>query len=500
MIRSDDADVLVVGGGLAGLRAALASAAKGANTVLVSKTAPGRGCNSVLAGGGFSLAAPGFTMEDHVAATLKAGKHLNDPDLVAALAANAPKEIELLQSAGVPMHPHKNGYRVRASSDRLPPGRVCMRKLARMVLGHGKIRVIPHAFVARLLVEENTARGVVALGRDGSIWTIRSKATILATGGAGALFARNDNAAGATGDGYALASEAGLPLHHMEFIQFYPLAFAETGLANAIVFPPVPAEARMVDAEGRDILKKHGVDADLNGFALVSSRDRASHIVYKESSEKGVWLDYTGVPDSTWTRHPLTLFPVRKFDFRQRPFRIAPVAHFFMGGIRITPHGETAVRALFAAGEVASGLHGANRLGGNALAECLVFGAKAGLAAADYAGGSTSRPTTFRTGSWVASQLSGRADGFAKRRAASLLGIIRDVAWRCAGPVRNEGMMRKGLSRLNEVEDSLERITAGDIAALTAKKQAAIGVVVLRAVLNASLARRESIGAFQRDD
>ena len=139
----------------------------------------------------------------------------------------------------------------------------------------------------------------------------------------------------------------------------------------------------MVTTSGEDILRKHGINDIYD--AVIRSRDQFSAILYQESLTGPVYMDYRKVPVSLWGKQPLSLLTKLKFDFRRQPFAISPAAHFFMGGVGVDENAQTSLPGLFACGEVVSGLHGANRMGGNALTECLVFGRVAGRHAAQYA-------------------------------------------------------------------------------------------------------------------
>jgi len=499
-VRSFETEVLVIGSGLAGLRAALEAARNRAAVMVVSKGSIGGACNSALAGGGFTMAAGTFTEEDHVAETLGAGKNLNDLPLVQELAAKGRDAARFLEAEGIDLSPQRTGYRVydrkKWESGGTLGGSVLMGKMRQEVLANGRITVLPHFFVGKILSEEGRATGVAGIDAGGSPCVISCRAMVLAAGGGGGIYRRSDNHKGALGDGYAVALEAGLSLAHMEFVQFYPLGFAEPGLPQAIIYPPFPKEARILDNGGNDFLKKHHFSMTLPEF-MISSRDRASLLIYQESRKGAVFLDYTRVPHEKWREYPLSLFPKGRFDFTRKPFRISPVAHFFMGGIPITPRGETAMKGLFAAGEVTAGVHGANRLGGNALTECLVFGARSGLSAVEYAGAAQRGRPSPGADAWLRSFRGGRGG---KEKIAPLLRRIREIAWTCAGPVRNDEGMKKGLSLLEEVGKALGALEADPGADAIARKGAENSLIVLRAVLTSSLERKESVGAFQRDD
>jgi fumarate reductase (CoM/CoB) subunit A len=501
--RTLETDVLVIGGGLAGLRAAIAAARNGVPTILVSKSSIGAGCNSVLAGGGFAMAVSGVTTEDHAKVTLRTGQHVNDRKLVQKLVENGAKEADFLKDAGVRLAPQPHGCRVdtetNAGGGKITGGHILMKIITQEARRHEHIRFIPHFFVHSILLSGHTVTGVIGFEKDGSPCLISCKAIILAAGGGAGVYARNDNCKGIVGDGYALAMDVGLSLTDMEFVQFYPLGFAEPGLPQAIIFPPIPAEAWMHDAEGTDFLKKYGMEMKLNDF-LITARDRAAYLIYKESQQAAVFLNYTRVPDKKWANYPLRLFPAQRFNFKKKPFRIAPVAHFFMGGVKISVAGETDVQGLFAAGEVTAGVHGANRLGGNALTECLVFGAQSGVSAADYAKSVLPKRSAFKPEQWLSALLREKADANVRATLSGIMRRMRDIAWTYAGPVRNETEMRKGLSLLEEMAMALDRVAVSSTIDLVLRKEAANSLLVTKTVFVSSLSRQESIGAFQRDD
>jgi fumarate reductase (CoM/CoB) subunit A len=494
---------LIVGSGLAGLRAAIAAARNGVSTTVVSKSSIGAGCNSILAGGGFAMAVSGVTAEKHTKATLMAGQYVNDRELVRKLVASGVQEADFLQEVGVDVSPQPFGCRVdrvaNTSAGKITGGQILMRKMTEAARRQEQIRLVPYFFVYKILLSGDRVSGVIGFEKDGSHCLISCKAIILATGGGAGVYARNDNCRGILGDGYTLAMDVGISLTDMEFVQFYPLGFAEPKLPQTIIYPPIPPEARIYDAQGIDFLEKYRIAMDLHNF-IMTARDRASYLIYQDSQRDGVFLDYTGVPDDLWDAYPLSLFPTQRFSFRKKPFRISPVAHFFMGGIKTGVAGETDVPGLFAAGEVTAGVHGANRLGGNALTECLVFGAESGFSAAEYAKSRPLERTAFNGEQWLIALLHGKPNAKARTDLSATLRKIRDIAWTYAGPVRNETGIKKGLSLLEEMAGALNRVEVNNTIELVSKKETANSLLVTKAVLLASLARQESIGAFQRND
>jgi aspartate oxidase len=255
-----------------------------------------------------------------------------------------------------------------------------MSVLAASLRGRDGVRALTGLQVRRLLLAEGRVAGLEGMDAQGRVQRIGAKTVILAAGGAGAVYAVNDNMKAIMGQGYTLAAQAGLPLMDLEFVQFYPLVLVEPGLPAVMLYPPYPAEARLINAAGEDILARHGLD-DVN-LAIMSLRDKLSKIMAAEAQAGPVRMDFTQVPAEHWPNYPLALLGHMRFDFRRRPAAVMPGAHFCMGGVATDAQGQTAVAGLFACGEMVWGLHGANRRGGNALTECLVSGRLAGRGAA----------------------------------------------------------------------------------------------------------------------
>jgi succinate dehydrogenase/fumarate reductase flavoprotein subunit len=211
-------------------------------------------------------------------------------------------------------------------------------------------------------------------------------------------------------------------------------------------------------------------------------------------------MDYTRVRDEQWQKYPLNLFPQKKFDFKKNLFGIAPLAHFFMGGVKVGSSGETNMKGLFAAGEVTGGVHGANRMGGNSLAECLVFGAKAGHGAAEYAKSLVPGKTPSIPDDWPGNLLGGTPALKGSPKVLARLRALRDLAWRCAGPLRNEKAMKEGISSIESWQQNLKDLDVSQTSDLILKRELETSLLVLKAILTASLVRKESRGAFQRED
>jgi len=499
-------DILVIGSGLSGIVSAFEAEKSGLSVSLAGKFTIGMGTNTSMANGAFTVVNSRFSKEDHLKATLESGKGLNTLRLVETLVENGPDAMEVFREHGVPLVEWGMGYSVaRPENSSQLPGVLLIKKLLERLKGRS-IQLLPGLVIFDLVVEEGEIRGAFGFFKDGRPCLIRSTAVILAAGGAGAIYRRNDNQRSILGDGYTLALRAGLSLFDLEFVQFYPLVLAEPRLSTFIFLPPYPKEIRLFDEKGEDLLKKLDIREDLNR-AVVTQRDRLA-IALCEASQRGdVYVDLTGVPEKKWEHYPLNFLKKSKFPFHERSFLVSPAVHFFMGGVEIDETGKTALPGLFAAGEVVWGVHGANRLGGNALTECVVFGIAAGRSAAEYgcvkgSGHGTSNlfsePSKKR---WER-----KANAYIKKRRGmfdptrDLLKDLKDIAWRYAGPIRGEESLREGLDRLASTEKRIERVYPATLKDLFKKRDLENAALLLRAILKGSLLRRESRGSFYRKD
>ena len=499
-------DILVIGSGLAGILSALEAEKFGLKVLLVGKFAIGMGTNTSMANGAFTASNSRFSKEDHLRATLESGRGLNQVQLVKTLIEKGPDAMEGLRNYGVPMVERGIGYVVdRPEASSQLAGVLLIKALVER-LKNSSIKVLPGLVIFDLIVEEGEVRGAFGLLKDGKPCVIQSKAVVLTTGGAGAIYRRNDNQKSILGDGYALALRAGLPLFDMEFVQFYPFVLAEPRLSNFILLPPYPKEIRLFNEKREDLFEKLGIGRDLNR-AIITERDRVS-LVLQEASQKGdVYFDLTQVPKEKWERYPLNFLRKSKFPFRERPFLVSPAVHFFMGGIEIDEHGKTGLPGLFAAGEVVWGIHGANRLGGNALTECAVFGIIGGQSAAEYVrqNGGGESPANLLSETSVRKWERKSRNYLKKKRGpfdhpVDLLVNLKDLAWKYAGPIREDGLMKEGLAQLASLEKRIERVYPATLRDLFRKRDLENVALLLKAILNGSLLRVESRGSFFRKD
>jgi aspartate oxidase len=483
-------DVLVIGSGAAGIMASLKATRMGCKVMLASKASMRSG-NSALAGGGWLTPSKDFAPDEYVELVMEAGKKINDAKLVRILAQRGEAMIKALKEMGVPLarRSERSWFMEMGTSTKVP-GLVFMGVLLEHIKDE-RITALPWFSIIELLLEEGRVSGALGISKKEGHVAINAQSVVLATGGGGGIYRRHDNNRRILGDGYWLAFLVGLPLRDMEFVQCYPLGLAEPHVPPMIVLPPFPKEARAIDSKGEDLIKKHGLQFDLNE-SIVKYRDQFTVILSREMEKGKVYLDYTGVPEKKWEGFPLNRLGRINPDFRNRPFSIAPVVHFLMGGVQIDDRAQTAIPGLFAAGEVTSGVHGANRVGGNALTECGVFGDIAGESAARHAMG-------VRRGKLKQEMVRGEFPWKHETEGRrELFREVQNVSWTHAGPIRNAKSLQEGLSRVSEMERRLAGLEKkGGSLELNEVKGS---VLISKAIMRASLEREESRGAFYRED
>src|SRR5947209_17761713 len=407
-------DVLIIGGGGAGLRAAIAVAEVNPrlNVAVISKVYPMRSHTVSAEGGAAAVIKTGDTLDDHAYDTISGGDWLCDQDAVEAFVQEAPEELLRLEHWGCPWSRDPDGHiAVRAfggmkkertwfAADKT--GFHMLHTLFQTTLKYTAIARYDEWFVTKLLVDDSRVQGAVAIEiMSGKTLAITAKAVILATGGCGRVFPFTTNASIKTGDGMALAYRAGAPLKDMEFVQYHPTGLPFTGI---LITEAARSEGGwMINRESYRYLQDYDLGKPEPKPVLRSMelgpRDRLSQAFVKEMEKgrtlKGPYGDYVHldirhlgekVIDKKLPFVRELCLKYENIDPVKEMIPVRPVVHYMMGGVSTDIHGATPLKGLYAAGEAACvSINGANRLGSNSCTECLVFGARAGKAVAAFA-------------------------------------------------------------------------------------------------------------------
>jgi succinate dehydrogenase / fumarate reductase, flavoprotein subunit len=528
--RSDErraaASVLVIGTGAAGLRAAIELAERGVQVLCVGKRRRDD-AHTVLASGGINAALgtmdPEDSWEQHAADTLREGYWLSDPASVELLCREAPAAIEDLVRWAARFEREEDGrltqrffgahrYRRTCFAGDYT-GREIQRVLVRRAAEVG-VEVRDDLYVTRLLVHDGRVFGAYGFDvDDGSRWLIVADAIVLAAGGHTRIWRRSSSRRDEnTGDAMRLAAEAGCRLRDMELVQFHPtgMVFPEES-AGTLVTEAVRGEGGILrNAGGERFMERYDPER-----LELSTRDRVALANYTEIAQGrgtehgGVLLDVSHLDRDLILRRLPRMYrqfvDLAMLDITTTPMEVAPTAHYSMGGVLVDPETHaTDVGGLFAVGECATGVHGANRLGGNSLAECLVFGRVVGIEAARWSGALDvqvrDRAAVDEAREEVDELLARRGDEFAR----PLQRALRDVMSEGCGVVRSENGLRDGLARVRELE---ERTTALEVrpdlagyADLAHALDLRGSLLAARATLECALERRETRGAHNRVD
>ncbi|MEU9994225.1 L-aspartate oxidase [Streptomyces sp. NPDC050848] len=508
---SIDADVVVVGSGVAGLTAALRCTAAGLRTVVVTKARLDDGSTRWAQGGIAAALGEGDTPEQHLDDTLVAGAGLCDTEAVRLLVTEGPDAVRRLIATGADFDKTADGeialtregghHRRRiAHAGGDATGAEISRALVEAIRDRG-VRTIEHALVLDLLKDAEGRTAGVTLhvmgeGREDGVGAVHAPAVVLATGGMGQVFSATTNPAVSTGDGVALALRAGAEVSDLEFVQFHPtVLFLGAGSEGQqpLVSEAVRGEgAHLVDADGvRFMLGQHEL-------AELAPRDIVAKAIMRRMRERNalhMYLDARHFGAEMWaTRFPTILAACRAhgIDPVTEPIPVAPAAHYASGGVRTDLNGRTTVPGLYACGEVAcTGVHGANRLASNSLLEGLVFAERiSDLIAADLAGQNVERPPVVPAHARVMPVL-----------APKLRADIQRIMSANASVLRSEESLLRAAGALETLAmDAVTNHLAEAVEPCTESWETANLLEVSEALVTTALAREETRGCHWRED
>jgi succinate dehydrogenase/fumarate reductase flavoprotein subunit len=508
-------EVLVIGGGAAAMRAAIAAHDAGAQVCIVSKQTPGHSGNTVIARSGHS--AP-FAAEDtpdlFFADILKGGEEVNHQPMVRALSAEGCARIEELMAWGVPFLQRNGRIETQPSAGhRHPRGCYTVRNIAtevarpvRAQVDQRGIPVLDHIILHEALVDSGRCKGAVGMHRsNGEPYAVHAAATILATGGGAEVYAQTTNVTGVTGDGLAMALRAGVELVDMEFVQYYPVALrwpVTRLLASPTLFP---LGAKLYNKFGERFM------AALPQGTENVTRDIRSRAIFREIAagrgvdDDAVIMSLADIDAADFQRYApdmAHIAAIKNVDYRTARFLVRPEAHFFCGGIRTDAFGATALPGLYAVGEAAGGCHGANRLANNAFTECYVFGKRAGEHAANDGKsqkGHAPVPESLlqdclRRLQQRTRQASGTQELQAVRRA------LRQCLWERVGVVRSASTLQTALQTIRTLAEQAQACCGDRAATMVRCLELDNLLITAEAITLAALYREESRGTHYRED
>jgi fumarate reductase (CoM/CoB) subunit A len=503
-------DVLVIGGGGAGLRAAIEAKESGADVIIVSKSRVGYGNNTFISKGTFAAATGWQDSRDnpevHMKDSVIGGCFINEQRLLRVVTQQAEEQISFLEKRGIKFFKRQGKIRLTHTPGHSYPRHVRgehhtgsdftlpLREYANRI----GILFSEKVFITKIFTSRDRIAAATGINHDGRFLTFIAPCIILATGGFAQVYLNNNNAAGMTGDGHALAFELDTPLMDMELIQFYPTALGTLGrrlfLYEGFVFQ---AGAVMRNNKGDDIIGKHGLSDP-----MIMTRDRLTRAIMQEiiagqDVNGGIIIDLSTADDEKLNRL-LHLLPSVNLS-QTRKLVAAPTAHFCMGGIIIDENAETSIPGLFAAGEVCAGVHGANRLGGNALTEVFTMGGIAGRRAALQA--QKIRQTNFPKKEL--DEEKSRLEGLLSAGEHDLRKVRQDlkkVMWLKAGIIRKKEDLEEALERIGGLTEYLPRAQIRDGRGLIKYLEVCNMVLLSEMVCRAALQRTESRGAHYRSD
>ncbi len=515
-------DVLVIGGGGAGLMAAYEASKHPVRVAVANKGRIQRTGVTIMAPGAIAAVDDrwkheGDSKELHVADTIKGGGYLNDQAMVRLMAGRAPELVLELERMGALFQRDEKGasYLLRIDGGHSLPRCPYLedrtgKEMVKAMAGALRKRHVPvyeDIMITRLILRDGAVRGAAGIGlNDGVPVLFECACVILATGGAGAMYANTDNSIDLTGDGYALALRAGAALRDMEFVQFYPVGFlfppALKGMLAGLLY-----YCRLYNAAGERFMEKYDPER-----LELSTRDRVSRAIMQEAAEGrgsplgGVYMDLTFQDPGFIAKATPALYATYRnigIDPQTQRIEIAPTVHFFMGGMDVDLNWHSRVPGLFGAGEVCGGMHGGNRLSQNALAEILVAGHIAGKSAAEYAGDTERRPLPP---SETAVEAELAADILKPRRGlhpAAVKARLKQVMWEKAGVFRTDASLREALNLIGELAATPVAVPEADgymNRALAETLENRNMLLTARAVILSALERRESRAAHFRSD
>lgn len=512
-------DVVVVGAGLAGLRAAIEASEKGADVAVLSKLHPVRSHSDQAQGGINASLSEDDSWEKHAFDTIKGSDYLADQDAVELMCKDAPRAVIEIERWGaifsraltgrIAQRPFGGAGFPRTCFAADKTGHVLQTTMYEQTMRNG-IRVYEEWFVTSLVVEDNACKGLTAIEIvTGEVHAVQAKAVILAAGGAGQVYSKTTNSLSTTGDGIAIAYNAGVPIEDMEFVQFHPTTLYHS---NILVSEGARGEGGyLVNAQGQRFMEKYAPDKMELAPRDIVSRAIETEIREGRGFEDGyVHLDLRHLGEAKINERLPTIRELAIYfagvDPVKEPIPIQPAQHYTMGGVATDLNGAASVKGLFAAGECACvSVHGANRLGGNSLLDTVVFGRRTGGKAAEYA-----KESSFATFPEVAlkaeqeriHELLSRKEGL---KASAIKEALGSTMFDKVGIFRHKRELETAKKNVAALRNQFQNTCVSDSSrkfntSLIETLEVGFGLDLAEVTVACALARKESRGAHYRVD
>jgi fumarate reductase (CoM/CoB) subunit A len=499
-----DTDVLVLGSGGGGLRAAIEARKHGVKVLLISKSPIGLSSNTALSGSGIATATgwrePADSPDVHFKDTIVGGRFMSNQRLVDVMTRQSGQQILDLENFGVRFRKKGESFHMALMAGHTYPRNVFGDKAIgtdltlplRDYASLAGVEFREDMLITKLLTLGDAVVGAVGIDESGEIYLVNSKATVLATGGAGHIYLRTSNAAGSTGDGYVLAYDVGIPMADMEFVQF-----SVSGPNTEMFCAREGAVIRNTLDE--NILEKYDITDPVKMTRDAVSRAIMTEILDGRSPDgASLTLDTTTISEERFEK--LRVLLPKNTPKDKRHFTVGLYCHFFMGGVRINDETETGLHRLYAAGEVCAGVQGASRLGGNALAETFVLGKIAGEKAAKKAlMVEKDHPETDQISDEV-ERIRELASARGSENSKELQRLLKTLMWNKAGIVRNEKGLKEALEEIISLKKRFREVHVGTYGELTNAIKLGNMLLVSEMVVRSALLRNESRGAHYRSD
>ncbi|MEM0037782.1 MAG: FAD-binding protein [Zestosphaera sp.] len=492
-------DVLIVGSGLSGLSLAYFIGKQGnrPSVTITCKSALGYGTSTYYSQGAFRCAVGGYKAEEHARDTLESGRYVNRRFLVDLLVNESPESVLALKEVGIEFRESRGMLRV-VGGDSLFPGMDLVARLGGYIARTG-VKVLERTHLLDAL-RCGDGTYLTTHIHGGRVLAINSKVLVLATGGAANAYLRSDNPQQLACDGHGTALKMGLPLIDMEFVQFFPLGIAEKDRPSFIAHF---TKGKLLNSLGEDVLIKYGL-RDLYKATTVQRDLLSRYMMLEVSNGRGVDGALLMHPEPSTDPQSRTAYELMKKLGLQPPVRVLPTAHYTMGGVEVDKALRTGLPGLYVIGELVGGVHGANRLGGNALSACMVISRKVAVDVTEYLNKefredvNTSRgPEDFGELREVLKDYKFREG---KLNAKEVRLATRDITWNYVGILRSADGISKGIEELHNLLEMLDGVHVGSYEDLANLREAENTLLTSLAIAYSALVRRESRGSHFRLD